>query len=112
MSSNDSANTSTTSPPKPSPMKPNSLLNQFLQQYRQKHQSSPRAIVVTPAACLALGIKDSLTPRIEGVPVVCRMFDEKEVVESGPVLGVFCRQNEQIELRSCDLQPTLQMKWE
>jgi hypothetical protein len=84
-------------------MKQNALLIQLIQQFQQRHQANPKQIVIAPVALVALGIKDSLITRWNGIPVVCRLFDESEVVEVGNALGIFCRQNDQVEIRSCDL---------
>ena len=84
-------------------MKQNALLLQMLQQFRQRHHSDPKQVVVAPVALLALGLKDSLVVRFGTIPITCRLFNESEVVESGNALGIFCRQNEPMEVRACDL---------
>lgn len=66
-------------------------LTQMLSQYRQQHKVLPQQIVATPAAAVVLTLKKSLAPVWQGVPVVCKMFDESEAVEKGKGtrLGVF-----------------------
>ena len=81
----------------------NALLVQLIQQFRQRHKTDPKQVVVAPVALLALGIKNSIAPRWEGIPIVCRLFDESEVVEDGNALGVFCKNYDTVEIRSCDL---------
>jgi hypothetical protein len=74
-------------------------------QFRQKHQKNPVQIVVAPVALLLLGMRRSLPTMVEGIPVICRLFEESEVVDkNGTKLGVFVyKQGDHEELRSCDL---------
>jgi len=64
------------------------LLAQMVTQFRDKHETLPRTVVVTPAALAALAVKRSVGVRCMGVPVVCREIEASEVVKSGPSLGV------------------------
>jgi hypothetical protein len=48
------------------------LLKQTVQQYLSRHSRLPSKIVVDPLALVALGLKKSVTPRFNGIPVECR----------------------------------------
>lgn len=78
------------------------ILSQMVEQFRQEHNQAPREIVVAPVALLALGIKQSVMPFWDNVPVKCRLFEESEVVEvgTGTRLGVFVYKG---DLRACEL---------
>ena len=78
------------------------VLSQMLEQFRERHNQAPRAIVVAPVALVALGIKRSVAPSWDRVPVECRLFEKEEVVElgTGTRLGVFVYKG---DLRSCEL---------
>ena len=83
------------------------LLSQMLDQYRQRHQGQdPSEIVVAPAALLALGATNAIGAYCQEIPVKCFLFQETDVVPSGPRLGVFAKRisNNEIRLASCDLK--------
>lgn len=67
------------------------LLAQLIQQFHSRHNRLPDEIVVAPAAMAALGIKGSLAPSWNGIPVYARLFSESDVVERGEKLGVFLK---------------------
>ena len=58
------------------------VLSQMVEQFRQQHKgTAPRVIVVAPVALLALGIKRSVKPVWEGIPVECRLYGDDEAVK-------------------------------
>ncbi len=75
----------------------NNLLDQLVRQYRTKHNQAPQRILVTPPAALALGLKESLTPNHNGVPV--QVQDSFAAVQTGPYLGIIVLEN---QVRSVD----------
>lgn len=77
------------------------LLAQMVTQFRDKHQTLPKQVVVTPAALAALAVKRSVALRCMGVPVICREIEASETVKSGPALGVSILNN---QLVSFDLE--------
>ena len=74
----------------------------MVDQFQQTHAQAPKEIVVAPVALIALGIKGSLAPFWDNIPVRCQLFDEAEVVQpgEGTRMGVFVYKG---DLRSCDL---------
>lgn len=64
------------------------LLVEMVAQFKTRHKTLPRQIILTPAALAALAVKRSVALRVGGVPVVCREIERAEVTSSGPVLGV------------------------
>lgn len=86
------------------------VLSQMVQKFQEKHGRPPLKIVVAPVALVALGLKKSVLPFWNGIPVECRLFDEKEVVSKhvrhkAQNLGVFVKENRgQMRLVSCDLK--------
>ena len=83
------------------------ILPQLLNQFKRNHDGNlPQEIVTAPAALAALAIKQSAHPKIDGVPVVCRLFDPKEVLKpgEGTRMGIFVHNDSgDLSLRSCDL---------
>lgn len=83
------------------------ILSQLLEQFKQNHSGkAPLEIVVAPAALASLAIKQSAHPKVDGVPVLCRLFEPKEVMKpgAGNRLGVFVHNDAgNLSLRSCDL---------
>ena len=80
------------------------ILVQMVQDFKQKHGKLPTKISVAPVALALLAIRRSASVVCEGVPVECRLFDEQEVVQNGPNLGIFVYKNgDRNELRACDL---------
>lgn len=83
------------------------VLNQLLEQFRKHHdEKAPLEIVVAPAALASLAIKQSATPKVDGVPLTCRLFALNEALKpgKGSRLGVFLHNNcGDLTLRSCDL---------
>lgn len=86
------------------------VLSLMVETFRQKHGRLPEKIVVAPVALVALGIKRSVAPVWDGVPVECRLFQEGEVAskhERAKVksLGLFVKENRgRMRLVSCDLK--------
>lgn len=82
----------------------------MVEQFRQKHGRLPDKIVVAPVALVTLGIKKSVAPSWDGVPVECRLFREDEVAsyyERAKVrsLGLFVKENRgRMRLVACDLK--------
>lgn len=83
------------------------ILSQLVEQFKRKHNGkAPRGIVVAPAALATLAIKQSAKPKVEGIPVTCRLFEHREVLKpgKGTQLGVFVHNDAgDLSLRSCDL---------
>lgn len=83
------------------------ILSQFLTQFKQSHSGkAPLEVIVAPAALASLAIKQSARPKVDGVPVLCRLFDPKEVLQpgKGTRLGIFVHNDAgDLSLRSCDL---------
>jgi len=87
------------------------VLTQMVEKFREKHGKLPARIVVAPVALVALGLKKSVAPVWEGIPVECRLFRKKEVVAAAggvPVvsLGVFVKKEKRgrMLLAACDLR--------
>jgi hypothetical protein len=86
------------------------VLTQMVAKFRERHDRLPARIVVAPVALIALGLKQSLTPVWDGIPVECRLFKEEEVAsrhEKGDatILGVFAKeQRGRMVLAACDLK--------
>lgn len=93
-------------------MKEKSILSLMVEEFQRKHGRLPDKIVVAPVALMALGIKKSLAPLWDGVPVECRLFREEEVAsryekEKSKVrsLGLFVKENRgRMRLVACDLK--------
>ncbi|MGV0949149.1 MAG: hypothetical protein ACOYB3_00655 [Azonexus sp.] len=83
------------------------ILSQLLEQFKQNHAGkAPQEIVAAPAALASLAIKQSARPKVEGVPLTCRLFTPQEVLKpgKGTRLGVFIHnETGTLSLRSCDL---------
>lgn len=83
------------------------ILTQLLEQFKQKHNgAAPLEIVVAPAALASLAIRQASRLKVEGVPVLCRLFEKTEVLRpgDGKRLGVFVHNDAgDLTLRSCDL---------
>jgi len=83
------------------------ILSQLLEQFKQNHSGkAPQEIVVAPAALASLAIKQSAHPKVEGVPLTCRLFTPQEALKpgKGTRLGVFVHnETGTLSLRSCDL---------
>lgn len=82
----------------------------MVKKFEAKHGKMPAKIVVAPVALVALGLKKSVSPLWEGVPVECRLFTESEAAskhERAKVksLGVFVREKRgRMVLAACDLK--------
>ena len=48
------------------------LLSQMVQQFKDRHGQLPEEIIIHPVALAALAIKQSLAPKWNGIPVICR----------------------------------------
>lgn len=81
----------------------------MVEKFRQKHGHPPEKIVVAPVALVSLGLKKSVAPVWNDVPVECRLFKEEEVAarhEKAKVknLGVFVKEKRgRLQLAACDL---------
>ncbi len=81
----------------------------MVEKFREKHGRPPAKIVVAPVALVALGLKKSVSPFWNGIPVECRLFSEKEVasrhVKQVQSLGVFVKESRgRMRLVACDLK--------
>lgn len=86
------------------------VLTQMIHKFSEKHGHPPVRIVVAPVALVALGLKKSVAPLWDGIPVECRHFGEEEVVSRSHSpdlsLGIFVRENRgRMQLVACDLKP-------
>lgn len=60
------------------------LLTKMVEQFREAHEGGvPDRIVVEPVALVALGIKRSVAPVWNGIPVECREIKADEAVAPG-----------------------------
>jgi len=81
----------------------------MVEKFRQKHGHPPEKIVVAPVALVSLGLKKSVAPVWNDVPVECRLFKKEEVAarhEKTKVksLGIFVKENRgRLQLAACDL---------
>jgi hypothetical protein len=81
----------------------------MVERFRQKHNRLPARIVIAPVALIGLGLKKSVAPVWDGVPVECRLFTEEEVVPrhkkpQATSLGVFMKESRgTFRLAACDL---------
>lgn len=67
------------------------VLSKMVEQFAKTHGGhNPKKIVVEPLALIALGLKLSVAPTWNGIPVECYDFSENEVTkpEDGNTLGV------------------------
>lgn len=64
------------------------LLEQMLEQYRNRHERLPNLIVLTPEALAALASKREIALRCAGVPVTCLESAPIDAVPDGDGLGV------------------------
>jgi len=55
------------------------LLSQLVEQFRAKHNRMPSRIIVDPLALVSLGLRRSVAPFWNGIPVECR-----EVIPAPP----------------------------
>lgn len=82
----------------------------MVDKFHEKHGHPPLKIVVAPMALVALGLKKSVGPFWNGIPVECRHFDEKEVASKHVktkvrYLGVFLKEDRgKLCLAHCDLK--------
>ena len=81
----------------------------MLEKFQKRHSRLPDKIVVAPVALVALGLKKSVAPLWEGVPVECRLFEDAEVATAAKKhltkhLGVFAKESRgKMVLVACDL---------
>jgi hypothetical protein len=84
------------------------ILSQMKSQFEARHSRPPQKIVVTPLACLALAIKQSLTPTLQGIAIECRDIQESEATEDKSLaksLAIFIIPEDQSGyLVACDLK--------
>ena len=81
----------------------------MVEKFREKHGRPPVKIVVAPVALFALGLKKSVSPFWNGIPVECRLFKNNEVahrcVKEARNLGIFVKERRgQMRLVACDLK--------
>lgn len=82
----------------------------MVEKFQEKHDRLPLKIVVAPVALVALGLKKSVLPVWDGIPVECRLFEEKEVASKHTkskvqFLGVFVKERRgKMQLVACDLK--------
>jgi hypothetical protein len=86
------------------------ILTQMVQRFSKKHGRPPARIVVAPVALVALGLKKSVSPLWEGIPVECRLFSQEEVTakhdDEVVTLGIFVKEKRgRLHLVACDLKP-------
>jgi len=85
------------------------VLSLMVEKFREKHGRLPEKIVVAPVALVSLGLKKSVAPVWNDVPVECRLFKKDEVAarhEKAKVksLGIFVKESRgQLRLAACDL---------
>lgn len=64
------------------------LLTQMVEQYRAKHGKAPATIFLHPLALAALALKESVSPRWQGIPV--KVTDKlAPTASTGRGLGVY-----------------------
>ena len=84
------------------------ILSQMVRQFEARHSRPPQKIVIAPLACLALAIKQNLTPVLQGIAVECRDIQESEATADrsrAKSLAVFIIPEDQSgRLVACDLQ--------
>lgn len=87
------------------------VLTLMVRRFQEKHSRSPLKIVIAPVALVALGMKKSVAPTWNGVPVECRLFKESEVAPPKydrtkvKNLGIFVKENRgRMRLVACDLK--------
>ena len=84
------------------------VLSQMVAQFEQKHKRLPKTIVMPPLAALSLAVKQSLSAKCKGVPVMCRTIDENEATKNpkdAQSLGVYLKPNgTNAQLVACDLK--------
>lgn len=86
------------------------VLTLMVRRFQEKHSRDPLKIVVAPVALVALGIKKSVAPQWNGIPVECRLFTESEVASKherakAKYLGLFVKENRgRMRLVACDLK--------
>jgi hypothetical protein len=82
----------------------------MVEKFQEKHGRPPLRIVVAPLALVALGLKKSVAPFWDTIPVECRLFKDTEVAskhEKSKVknLGLFVKESRgQMRIVSCDLK--------
>ena len=85
------------------------VLTLMVERFQQKHGRAPDKIVIAPVALVALGLKRSVSPIWNGVPVECRLFAEADVATRqhsavAKSIGVFVKENRgRLQLAACDL---------
>jgi len=65
------------------------ILSEMVEQYQQRHHKLPEKIVIHPLALVALGIRRSIAPVWNGIPVECREVSPVEGKKGGNRLGVW-----------------------
>jgi hypothetical protein len=81
------------------------LLSKLLEQFKAAHGGAlPEKIVVEPVALVALGLKKSVAPMWQGVPVECREMSKEEARKpgQGTRLGVLL-DTKTDQIVACDL---------
>jgi len=86
------------------------VLTLMVRKFQEKHNRSPLRIVIAPVALVALGMKKSVAPTWNGIPVECRLFKDAEVASrydraKVSSLGIFVKENRgRMRLVACDLK--------
>lgn len=60
----------------------------MVEQYQQRHKKLPEKIIVHPLALVSLGLRRSIAPVWNGIPVECREITQQDGKRGGTRLGV------------------------
>jgi hypothetical protein len=64
------------------------ILSQMVEQYQNRHKKPPEKIIVHPLALVSLGLRRSVAPVWNGIPVECREIVQEDGKKGGKCLGV------------------------
>ena len=64
------------------------LLSQLVEQFRAKHNRMPTRILIDPLALVSLGLRRSVAPFWNGIPVECREVSPAKPGSTPMALGV------------------------
>jgi hypothetical protein len=64
------------------------VLSQLVEQFRARHHKMPSRIVVDPLALVSLGLRRSIAPVWNGIPVECREINPAPLQSKPTALGV------------------------
>ncbi len=65
----------------------------MVEQYQERHKKPPEKIIVHPLALVSLGLRRSVAPVWNGIPVECREIVPEKGKKDGSCLGVFVLTN-------------------